>query len=115
MNTVQKKKKYHVRKGDMIEVISGDDKGKRGKILRVDTESDRVLVEGVNLHTKHQKPNQQNQQGSRVKVELPVHISNVLPIDPKTDKPTRIGRTSVEKDGKMKSVRVAKKSGEILS
>ncbi len=113
--TTKEKKKYHVRKGDMVEVISGDDKGQRGKILRVDTGKDRVLVEGVNMHTKHQKPNQQNQQGGRVKMELPIHISNVLPIDPKTDKPTRVGRKKVDVNGTEKSVRFSKKSGELLA
>jgi large subunit ribosomal protein L24 len=115
MATEKKKKKYHVRKGDLVEVISGGSKGSRGKILRVDTDSDRVLVEGVNMHTKHQKPTQENQQGGRVKIEMPIHISNVLPIDPKSDTPTRIGRKKVEVNGVMKSVRVAKKSGETLS
>lgn len=111
----KEKKKYHVRKGDTVEVISGDDKGQRGKVLRVFTDTDRVLIEGVNMHTKHQKPNQQNQQGGRVKVELPLHISNVLPIDPKTDKPTRIGRKPVEENGVTRNVRYSKKSGEIIS
>jgi len=107
-------KKYHVRKGDMVAVISGNDKGKQGKILRVVTESDRVVVEGVNIRTKHEKPNQANPQGARVKIELPIHISNVMPLDPKTNEPTRIGRKQIEKNGKMVWVRFSKTSGEII-
>lgn len=107
-------KKYHVKKGDTVEVIAGNDKGTRGKILAVYTKKDRVLVEGVNIRTKHEKPTQENPQGSRSKREAPIHISNVLPIDPSTDKPTRVGRKLVEKDGKSKLARYAKKSGELL-
>lgn len=107
-------KKYHVKKGDLVEVISGNDKGTRGKILEVYTKKDRVLVEGVNMRVKHEKPTQENPQGSRSKREMPVHISNVLPIDPKTDKATRVGRKLVEKDGKSSLQRFAKKSGELL-
>lgn len=107
-------KKYHVKKGDTVQVIAGNDKGSRGKILTVYTDKDRVLVEGVNMRTKHEKPTQDNPQGSRSKREAPIHISNVMPIDPSTDKPTRVGRKVVEKDGNAKLVRFAKKSGELL-
>jgi large subunit ribosomal protein L24 len=107
-------KKYHVKKGDTVQVIAGNDKGTRGKILTVYTDKDRVLIEGVNMRTKHEKPSQDNPQGSRSKREAPIHISNVMPIDPSTDKPTRIGRKVVEKDGNAKLVRFAKKSGELL-
>jgi large subunit ribosomal protein L24 len=107
-------KKYHVKKGDTVQVIAGNDKGTRGKILTVYTDKDRVLVEGVNMRTKHEKPTQDNPQGSRSKREAPIHISNVMPIDPSTDKPTRVGRKVVEKDGNAKLVRFAKKSGELL-
>jgi large subunit ribosomal protein L24 len=107
-------KKYHVKKGDTVQVIAGNDKGTRGKILTVCTDKDRVLVEGVNMRTKHEKPTQDNPQGSRSKREAPIHISNVMPIDPSTDKPTRVGRKVVEKDGNAKLVRFAKKSGELL-
>ena len=107
-------KKYHVKKGDTVQVIAGNDKGTRGKILTVYTDKDRVLIEGVNMRTKHEKPSQDNPQGSRSKREAPIHISNVMPIDLSTDKPTRIGRKVVEKDGNAKLVRFAKKSGELL-
>lgn len=107
-------KKFHVKKGDTVEVIAGNDKGTRGKVLVVYTDKDRVLVEGVNMRTKHEKPTQDNPQGSRSKREAPIHISNVLPIDPSTDKPSRVGRKMVETDGKMQRVRYAKKSGELL-
>jgi large subunit ribosomal protein L24 len=70
-------------------VISGNDRGKRGKVLRVFPDRDRVLVEGINMRTKHQKPTQENPQGGRMKQEMPIHISNVLPVDPVSDQATR--------------------------
>lgn len=108
------RKKYHVKKGDMVEVVSGNDKGKQGKILTVITKTDRVIVEGVNIRTKHQKPNQQNPQGGRIQIEMPIHISNVMPLDPKSNEPTRIGRKFIEEEGRSRWVRVSKKSGEVL-
>jgi large subunit ribosomal protein L24 len=95
----------HVKKGDKVMVISGKDKGKTGVILEAYPKQSRVLVEGINVLKKHSKPSQANPQGGIISQEAPVHVSNVMPIDPKTGTPTRVGYTSV--DGK--KVRVAKK------
>lgn len=100
----------HVKKGDKVQVISGKDKGKQGVILEAYPKKDRVLVEGVNVIKKHSKPSQMNPQGGILTQEAPIHVSNVMPIDPKTGTPTRVGYQVV--DGK--KVRVAKKSGEVL-
>jgi large subunit ribosomal protein L24 len=99
----------HVKKGDKVRVISGKDKGKTGVILAAYPKDSRVLVEGVNVVKKHAKPSQVNPQGGIMSFEAPIHVSNVMPIDPKTSNPTRVGYTTV--DGK--KVRVAK-SGEVL-
>lgn len=112
--TYNKQKKLHVKKGDIVEVLSGNDKGKRGRILAAYPSKERVLVEGVNIRIKHQKPNQNYPKGGRIEKEMSIHVSNVLPIDPVHDKPTRIGRKQIEVNGKMRSVRVAKLSGEVL-
>ena len=105
-------RKLHVRKGDTVVVNAGDDKGKQGRVLEIvfekKTGRTRAIVEGVNIVTKHTKPNAKNTQGGFVKKEAPVHISNLNPLDPKTKKSTRIGRRLV--DGKL--VRYAKRSGE---
>ncbi|WP_243292394.1 50S ribosomal protein L24 [Bacillus sp. FJAT-47783] len=100
----------HVKKGDKVMVISGKDKGKQGVILEAYPKKDRVLVEGVNFVKKHSKPSQANPQGGIITQEAPIHVSNVMPLDPKTGEPTRVGYKVV--DGK--KVRVAKKSGETL-
>ena len=100
----------HVKKGDKVMVISGKDKGKTGVILASLPKKDRVIVEGVNIVKKHSKPSQVNPQGGIINQEAPIHVSNVMPIDPKSGEPTRVGYTLV--DGK--KVRVAKKSGEVL-
>lgn len=100
----------HVKKGDKVQVISGKDKGKQGVILEAFPKKDRVLVEGVNVIKKHSKPSQMNPQGGIMSQEAPIHVSNVMPIDPKTGNPTRVGYKVV--DGK--KVRIAKKSGEVL-
>ena len=99
----------HVKKGDKVRVISGKDKGKTGVILAAYPKDSRVLVEGVNIVKKHTKPSQVNPQGGIMSFEAPIHVSNVMPIDPKSGNPTRVGYTTV--DGK--KVRVAK-SGEVL-
>jgi large subunit ribosomal protein L24 len=99
----------HVKKGDKVRVISGKDKGKDGVILAAYPKDNRVLVEGVNIVKKHSKPSQVNPQGGIMSFEAPIHVSNVMPIDPKSGNPTRVGYTTV--DGK--KVRVAK-SGELL-
>lgn len=102
--------KFKVKKGDQVVVISGKDKGSKGEILKVITETSRVLVKGVNVVTKHAKPTQVSPGGVE-KVERSIHVSNVALADPKTGKATRVGY-KVLKDGK--KVRVAKKSGETI-
>jgi large subunit ribosomal protein L24 len=102
-------KKLHIRKGDMVVVISGDYKGSKGRILQVDRKTDRAIVEGVNMMKKHTKPNTQYPQGGIIEKEAPVHISNLMLVDPKSGKPTRIGR-KLNESGKL--VRYSKKSGE---
>ncbi|MDP4104612.1 MAG: 50S ribosomal protein L24 [Bacillota bacterium] len=99
----------HVKKGDKVRVISGKDKGKTGVILAAYPKESRVLVEGINIVKKHTKPSQVNPQGGIINQEAPIHVSNVMPIDPKSGNPTRVGYQTV--DGK--KVRVAK-SGEVL-
>ena len=100
----------HVKKGDKVMVISGKDKGKSGIILEAFPKQSRVLVEGINIVKKHAKPSQVNPQGGILNQEAPIHVSNVMPVDPKSGKPTRVGYT-VENG---KKVRVAKNSGEVL-
>ena len=99
-----------VKKGDRVVVISGDDKGKRGEVLRVFPKEDRVLIQGVNMVTRHQRQTA-SQEGGRLQKEAPVHVSNVAHIDPKTDKPTKIGIKILEDGSK---VRFAKRSGEVI-
>jgi len=101
--------KLHVKKGDMVQVIAGDNKGKQGKVLKVEVDKQRAIVEGVNLVKKATKPNAQNPQGGIVEKEAPIHISNMLVLDPKSGKPTKVGR---KLDEKGQLVRYAKKSGE---
>ncbi|MDD2963441.1 MAG: 50S ribosomal protein L24 [Bacteroidales bacterium] len=103
--------KLHIKKGDTVMVITGDHKGQQGKVLRIDTEKIRAIVEGVNLVSKHTKPNAKNPQGGIVKQEAPIHLSNLMVID-STGKPTRIGRKLDPKTEK--SVRYSKKSGEVI-
>ncbi len=100
--------KLHIKKGDTVMVIAGDDKGRQGRVLKMQVKDQRAFVEGLNLVSKHTKPNAQNPQGGIVKQEAPIHISNLQLIDPKSGKPSRVGRKVV--DGKI--VRYAKKSGE---
>ncbi len=101
--------KLHIKKGDIVYVNAGEDKGKTGRVLKVDVAKQRAIVEGVNIVSKHSKPNARNPQGGIEKIEAPVHISNLNPIDPKSGKPTRIGRR-LNSEGKL--VRYAKRSGE---
>lgn len=101
--------KLHIKKGDTVYVNTGEDRGKTGKVLKVFVDKQRAVVEGINIVTKSQKPNAKNPQGGFVKVEAPVHISNLNVLDPKSGKPTRIGR-KLNDEGKL--VRYAKKSGE---
>ena len=93
----------------MVYVNAGDSRGQQGKVLSVDAAKQRAVVEGVNIVKKATKPNAKNPQGGLVEQEAPIHISNLQPIDPKSGKPTRVGRKANDK-GKL--VRYAKKSGE---
>lgn len=101
--------KLHIKKGDLVYVNSGEDKGKQGKVLKVLVSANRAIVEGVNMVYKNTKPSTKNPQGGILKIEAPIHISNLMLIDPSDKKPTRIGRRLNDK-GKL--VRFAKKSGE---
>ena len=101
--------KLHIKKGDTVSVIAGDSKGQQGKVLKVEVAKQRAIVEGVNLVKKATKPNAKNPQGGIVEQEAPIHISNLQLLDPKSGKPTRVGR-KVNAEGKL--VRYAKKSGE---
>ena len=101
--------KLHIKKGDMVYVNAGDDKGKTGKVTKVFIDKKRAIVEGVNMVKKSTKPSAEHPQGGFVEQEASIHISNLNVVDPKTGKPTRIGRKLGE-NGKL--VRYAKKSGE---
>ncbi|SHJ95485.1 large subunit ribosomal protein L24 [Geosporobacter subterraneus DSM 17957] len=101
----------HVKKGDTVVVISGKDKGKKGKVLQAMPKENRVIVEGVNMLTKHQKPSAKVQQGGIIHQEGPVHASNVMLWDAKAKAPTRVGYKVLENGTK---VRVSKKSGETI-
>jgi len=99
----------HVRKGDLVYIRSGDDRGRTGKVLRVVPKKQQFIVEGVNVHRKHVRPSEKNPQGGVVDIELPVHISNVSPVA--DGKPTRV-RFETRPDGS--KVRIAVKTGEVL-
>ena len=101
----------HVRKGDTVIVVAGKDRGKRGRVLRVIPEKSRVVIERINMIKKHQRPTQKLRQGGIIEREGPIHLSNVMLVDPTSDRPTRIGMRALA-DGK--KVRVARKSGEII-
>jgi large subunit ribosomal protein L24 len=103
--------KLSIKKGDTVKVIAGDSKGKQGKVLEVDVEKMQAIVEGVNLISKHTKPNAKNAQGGIVKKEAGIHVSNLMVVD-NTGVPTRVGRKLDEKTNK--SVRYSKKSGEVI-
>ena len=98
-----------LKSGDLVEVVSGAEKGKRGKVLRVNRPKSRITVQGVNMVYKHLRKSQKHPQGGRIQLEAALHISNVLLVDPKSGKPTRV-RMKVDGDGK--KVRVSVKSGE---
>lgn len=93
----------HIKKGDMVEIICGNDKGTIAKVMRVIVDKNRVMVEGVNRRFRHVRPSQKHPQGGRIQVEEPVHISNVLPVNPKTSKGTRV-RFVTDKKGAKKRV-----------
>jgi large subunit ribosomal protein L24 len=102
-------KKLKIKKGDQVAVITGESKGQKGRVLVVDRDKERAIVEGVNLVSKHTKPNSKAPQGGILKKEAPVNVSNLMVIDPASGKPTRVGRRLNDKN---KLVRYSKKSGE---
>ncbi|MEQ8336309.1 MAG: 50S ribosomal protein L24 [Cyclobacteriaceae bacterium] len=104
--------KIHIRKGDTVKVIAGNDKGKTGKVLEVLTDRYRAFVEGVNIVTKHVKPSAKNPEGGREQTEAAIHISNLMVVDPSSGDATRIGRKKNE-SGKLQ--RYSKKSGEFIT
>jgi len=96
--------------GDLVQVTTGKDKGKRGKVQRILKGGDRVLVEGLNMVTRHQRPNQLNTEGGRIEKEAPLPISNVMPIDAETDKPTRV---KIKVDGEGSKTRTSAKGNPL--
>jgi large subunit ribosomal protein L24 len=102
-------KKIHIKKGDTVSIITGESKGQKGRVLEIDRKKERAIVEGINMVSKHTKPNAKAPQGGIVKKEAPIHLSNLMLIDPTSGKPTRIGRRLNDKE---KLVRYSKKSGE---
>lgn len=106
-----KQKKFHIRTGDTVKVIAGNEKGKSGKVLKVLVEKDRALVEGINVVSKHIKPSATNPNGGIEKKEAGIHVSNLMVVDPKSGDATRVGRKDDENG---KSKRYAKKSGELI-
>lgn len=111
MEKKNQKIKLHIRKGDKVKVIAGDDKGKEGVVQEVLTGKNRVVVEGINIVTKHEKPSAGKPEGGIKKTEATIHISNVQLIDPSSGKPTRVGRKLNDK-GKLQ--RYSKKTGELI-
>ncbi|MBX2977913.1 MAG: 50S ribosomal protein L24 [Flavobacteriales bacterium] len=103
-------KKTHIKKGDLVKVLSGVARGKQGRVLEVDRERMRALVEGLNMQKKHSKPTTATPQGGIVEKEGPIHISNLMLVDPKSGEPTRVGR-KVEGDA---LVRYSKRTGEVI-
>lgn len=103
------RKKLHIKKGDTVFVNSGESKGQKGRVLEIDLKKQRAIVEGVNMISKHTKPNAENPNGGIIKKEGSIHITNLMLIDPKSGEPTRIGRKLSDNN---KLVRYSKKSGE---
>ncbi len=97
-----------LKKGDNVIVIAGKDKGKKGKIVAVFVDKNKVVVEGINMMKKHQRPRKSGEKGSKIDIPMPLHVSNVMIVDPKTGHGTRLGKKEV--GGKM--VRITKKSGQ---
>jgi len=94
---------FHIKKGDMVEIIAGDHKGATGRVLRVIPQKNKVVVQGHNLAKKHVRPSSRNPQGGRITVEQPIHISNVLPVNPKTSKGSRV-HYQIDDDGSKKRI-----------
>ncbi|MFP4366496.1 MAG: 50S ribosomal protein L24 [Bacteroidales bacterium] len=102
-------RKYHIKKGDTVYVVSGESRGQQGRVLDLLTKEGKAIVEGVNMVSRHTKPNAQHTQGGIIKKEAPIDVSNLMLVDPSTGKPTRVGRKLDEKN---KLVRYSKKTGE---
>ncbi len=102
-------KKLHIKKGDTVFVITGEYKGQKGRVLEVIRKANKAIVEGINMISKHTKPNAKQPQGGIIKKEAPIHLSNLMPIDPPSGEPTRIGRKLSDKN---KLYRYSIKSGE---
>ncbi|MCU0371107.1 MAG: 50S ribosomal protein L24 [Bacteroidales bacterium] len=105
------RRKLHIKKGDTVMVIAGDSKGQQGRVLVVDAEKGKILVEGVNMVSKHSRPTNKTPKGGIIEKEAPIHISNLKVID-SSGKPTRVGRKIDEKTNK--TVRYSKKTGEVI-
>ena len=103
--------KLNIRKNDFVMVLSGESKGSKGKVIKIIRNKKRAVVEGVNMVSKHTKPNANNQEGGIIKQEASIHISNLMIIDAKSGERTRIGR---KKDKEGNSIRISKKTGEII-
>lgn len=101
--------KLHIKKGDTVYVLAGEDKGRKGRVLSVDADKNRAVVEGINIVSKSTKPSAKHPQGGIIKMEAPINISNLALLDPKSGKPTRVG-IRIDENGE--KVRYAKKSGE---
>ncbi len=106
-----------IRRNDQVIVISGDDRGKKGRVLKVFAEKERVIVEGVSLIKRHTRPSQRNPQGGIIEKEAAIHVSNVMLLDPKQGVPTRVGIQKIQASDKTSRnrARVAKKSGELIA
>ena len=104
-------KKLKIRKNDVVEVLAGNSKGQRGRVLSVDPDKMRVVVEGVNIRSRHMRPTQAHPEGRIAKMEMPIHYSNVMLLD-NSGKKTRVGSKEIEEGGKTRRVRVARTTGE---
>ena len=113
--TKNMQKKLHVKKGDTVRVLTGVDRGKEGRVLKVFPDKERVIIEGVNLRIRHTRPSQSYPQGGRLQREMPIHLSNVQPLDGNGDA-TRVGRKWIEEadTGRGRWIRYAKTTGEEL-
>ena len=104
-------RKFHIKRGDTVKVLSGNSKGKQGKVVKMLLDKEKAIVEGINIVTKHLKPNASNPNGGIEKVEAPIHISNLMLIDPATGEPTKVGR-KLNDSGKLQ--RISRKTGEFI-
>jgi large subunit ribosomal protein L24 len=101
-----------IRKGDTVYIRTGESKGKTGRVLHVDTKHNRVIVEGVNLQKRHERPSQKNPKGGILTIEAPIHISNVALYNSSLGEPTRVGTRVMDEGGRKRRVRICRKTGE---